>query len=460
MPSYAGKFQYQNPSGGTQQQGACRLTFEQDRLMLVPDSGDPLALDLGDIDVFAPSDYELSLTIYTGNKILLEQFGKAFQNLAHDLLEAYRARLVRCLLLEDLEEVARFDGMVRLETSNPDHRPFAGPAEFRLYKSNLAVLPLGATGFQWRLADIESVRLDDASYTVNLDSRGERLVASKLAKRTREFSERVTEAVRASNEQAAKVLRDIFPFLSPDQFQRVAHLMKEGRAASLAALSAIHPRIEQALIENVLDAPLKPYFAALKQLSWKGGAFAGFKLVRPDETGKPAATVKEETAEEDVTPEDTTDIDAGSGPAEVGPQVNPILHWFFFPIAGKAGDQGPANLVAWEATSATGRATYFFRLLPQEQAAQLQDSSRAQVLVETAIRQLNSTLVLLNFRREPIYLPDDSLEIRPSFHRYVIASRKIVELRRLRAQFLGRAIHGSLPAWQDQVNKVLATSYD
>ena len=453
MPTFIGKFQYQSPSGSVEQQGACRLTFEQDRLTLVSDSDEPLALDLGDIDVFGASDYELSLTVYTGSKILLQQFGKAFQNLVHDLLEAYRARLVRCLLLEDLEEVARFDGMVRLETSNPDHRPFAGPAEFRLYQSNLAVLPLGATGFQWRLADIESARLDDATYTVNLDSQGERLVASKLAKRTREFSERVTEGVRKLNEQAANVVRDTFPFLSPDQFQHVARLMKEGRAAPLAALSAIHPRIEQALTENVLDAPLKPYFGALKQLCWKGGAFAGFKLVRPHETGKPAPTV-EETAQGDVAPEDTIDLDARSAAAEVE-QSQPILHWFFFPLAGKGGDQVPANLVAWEATSATGRATYFFRLLPKDQAAQLQDASRAPALVDAAIRQLNRALVLLNFRREPIYLPDDSLKIQPSFHRYVIASRKIVDLRRLRAQFLGRAIHSSLPAWREQVNKIL-----
>jgi len=430
------------------------LSFEQDSLTLVPDSGEPLALDLGDIDVFAPSDYELSLTVYTGSKILLQQLGKAFQNLAHDLLEAYRARLVRCLLLEDLEEVARFDGIARLEASNPDHRPFAGPAEFRLYKSNLAVLPLGATGFQWRLAEIESVRLDEASYTVNLDSQGERLIASKLAKRTREFGERVTEGVRKTNEQAANVVREIVPFLSLDQFQRFAHLMKEGRAASLAALNAIHLRIEQALIENVLDAPLKPYFSALEQLSWKGGAFAGFKLVRPDEAGTRGTTAVEETVVQDGAMQNAAALDAGSTAAEVG-QKQPILHWFFFPIVGKAVDQTPTNLVAWEATSATGRATYFFRLVPQDRAAQLQDASRAPESLEVAIRQLNSALVLLNFRREPIYLPDDSLEMQSGFHRYAIASRKIVELRRLRAQFLGRAIHSSLPAWRDQVTKIL-----
>ena len=63
-----------------------------------------------------------------------------------------------------------------------------------------------------------------------------------------------------------------------------------------------------------------------------------------------------------------------------------------------------------------------------------------------------------NFRREPIYLPDDSLTLQPRYHRHAIACRKIPELRRLRASFLGRAIHTSLAAWQKQVDNFLKQS--
>ena len=122
------------------------------------------------------------------------------------------------------------------------------------------------------------------------------------------------------------------------------------------------------------------------------------------------------------------------------------------PAAGSAkpGAKFPGNLVAWEATSRSGRATYFFRLVPPEQAAQLQDASKSAALIETAIRQLNRAIVLLNFRREPIYLPDDSLLLQPRFRRYAIACRKLPELVRLRSSFLGRAIHTTPAAWQKQ----------
>jgi hypothetical protein len=46
--------------------------------------------------------------------------------------------------------------------------------------------------------------------------------------------------------------------------------------------------------------------------------------------------------------------------------------------------------------------------------------------------------------------------MQPRFRRYAIACRKIPELRRLRASFLGRAIHTSPQAWNKQLEAFLA----
>jgi hypothetical protein len=461
MPTFAGKFQYVNSDGSALQAGPCRVSFEAETLTLMPASGAPLALDFGDIDVFLPGEYELALTLYTGKKILLNQFGKTFQNLCRDLLEAYRKRLLQCLLLEDLEEITRFDGTVRLESPA---RTFSSPAELRLYKSNLAVLPTQATGLQWRFADIDAVSFDETAWTVTAQSGDQRLAISKLAKRTEEFRQRLTTATEELAQQGAETVHGMFPFLSPDQFQQTVVLMKEGRAAALAKLRAIHPKTEQALTTNVVDAKLKPYFDALLAHVPGGNYYAGFKLLRKDE----------EQAEQDRQPPEAGEVATETTGAEAGAEeagetaaepeadagaeeeAQPILHWFFLLLAAKPGAKFPNNLVAWEATSRSGRATYFFRLVPPEQAAQLQDASKSAALIETAIRQLNRAIVLLNFRREPIYLPDDSLLLQPRFRRYAIACRKLPELVRLRSSFLGRAIHTTPAAWQKQFESYLA----
>jgi hypothetical protein len=188
--------------------------------------------------------------------------------------------------------------------------------------------------------------------------------------------------------------------------------------------------------------------------------YTGFKFIREEEEDRQESEVtaaESPAAEGEIGQRDHAAREASvEEPAEeAGVEKEPILHWFLFPLARQAGEAKLTNLVAWEATSRGGRATYFFRLVPPEQAKLLDDPSRAGTILESAIRQLNRALVLLNFRREPIYLSDEKLELQPQFRRYAIACRRIPELRRLRASFLGRAIHTSPLAWRKQVGSFL-----
>jgi hypothetical protein len=461
MPTFSGKFQYVNSNGSVQQSGPCRVAFEAESLTLTPGSGAPLAIDLGDIDVFLPGEYELTLALYTGKKIVLNQFAKTFQDLCHNLLEAYRKRLLQCLLLEDLEEITRFDGFVRLESPE---RTFSSAAEIRLYKSNFAVLPAQAMGFQWRLADVDAVNFDAATWTVTAESGKQKLVFTRLAKRTEEFSERLSTAMQDLTQKGAETVHSVFPFLDPDAFQQAALLLKEGRAVSLPKLRAVHPMMEQALTSNVVEERLRPQFDALLKHVPGGNYYAGFKLLRKDE-GQAAGDTSTQGDDADEADANTA-APADGKPAENAAgnasgangteETQQMLYWFFMPLAATPGAKSPGNVVAWEATSRSGRATYFFRLVPPEQAAQLQDASKSPALIEAAIQQLNRAIVLLNFRREPIYLPEDMLQLQARFRRYAIACRKLPELVRLRSSFLGRAIHSSPEAWQKQFESFLA----
>lgn len=449
MPSFSGKFRYLEAGGLPLQEGACRLAFAEESLTLTPASGAPLACDLADIDIFAPGDYELSLKLYTGRTILLTHFAKDFQNLCHDLLEAWRTRVIQCLLLEDLEEIARFDGFAQLDAAEG---AFSSRAEIRLTKSNLTILPESATGLSWRLAEIDNVDFDEATYTLGVRSGQDRLILTRLAKLTREFIDKLQEAMMKVSEKSASMLHGLFPFQSPDQIQRTVELLKEGRAVPISKLNSIHPKTEEALLKNAVDKTLRPYFDALNVMAAAEGYFTGFKFIRPepDETEEKS----EEPAAETGQPEDETS-GAEAEEDHDKEEAEPVLHWFFFPLRA-SGPGAPANIVAWEATSRGDRATYFFRLLPPNQAARLPDKGQALNAIEEAIRQLNRAIVLLNFRREPIYLPDGSLETQPRFHRYAIASRKISALRQLRASFLGRALHTSLEGWQKQVQTIIS----
>ena len=456
MADFGGRYQYLERDGRPLQEGACRVQFDAQTLTLTPESGAPLTCDLGDLDSVIAAEWEIRLALFTGRSIVLRQFAKAYDKLAQGLLEAYRERAIRCLLLEDMTEVARFTGQFELAAHGEATR--FGPAEFRIYKSNLAVLASASLPFQWRLADIDAGRFDAANYVVVLESVNGQLKVSRLAKRTEEFVRCVGDTMNAVAAAGAQTLHAAFPFLDPDQLQSIAALLREGRPAPVGTLAKIDARIPAALAANAVDRDLRPYYEWLLARTAGTLLYAGFKLIRPedDTSVRPAIAgdAAPDSAGEDGNaaaslPDDTaggaTDADAA------GPQA---LYWFFFPLA-QRGAAGAANAVAWEANASGGRATYFFRLTGPAQASTSKDPASAALAVDAAVRRLNRGLALLNFRRRPIYLSDDELAMDPRYYRYAIAARRIPELRELRANFLGRAIHSSPDSWQAQVESIL-----
>ena len=393
MPAYSGKFQYAGEKGEILSQGPCQVSFDAETCVVTPAGGTALAFDLGDIDRTVPAEWDLQLALYTARTVTLRQFGAAFSDMARELLAAWRDRTVQCLLLEDLEEEGRYTGLAN-----------GAPAEIRIFKSKVAILPQAAMPFQWRLAEVGKLQFDDAAYSITLTRGDEQLALSKLARKTDEVLGKLTGALGALREHSATVLHGVFPFLNADQLSRLLQLMPEGSSASLAAMDAIHPRLSEALIAHAVDEPLKPYFDDLRSRAASEPLMAGFKFIRPDE-GTTAGT--------------ETDPEA---------DAEPVFFWFWVPL--------PGNLAAWESTSGSGRATYFFRAEPP---------------FASSAASLTRGLALVNFRREPLYLPESSLAEQQRYHRYAIGARKLSDLRRLRTAYVGRAIHGSLETWQAQV---------
>jgi len=404
MPAYSGKFHYLDDQENTVSQGPCQFRFDAETAIVTPSGATPIAFDLGDVDRAVTGEWEFTLTLFTGRRLVLRQFGAAFGRMSEELVAAWRDRTVRCLLLEDLTEAGRYLGMAGM--NGP-----ATAAEIRIYQSNIAVLPLDGAAIQWRLAEVDAISFDEATYTVCLERGSDRLAIGKLAKKTDEFRGRLSEALDALHTHEAEALHAIFPFLNPDQLQLLLVAMPEGRSVPLAGLATIHPQLPEALMAHAVSPAAHPYFDALNARATAGGLMTGYKFICPDEV--------EDTPGGDDVDKEKEDADT---------LAQPLFFWFFFLL--------PNGRVAWEATTGSGRATYFFD---------------APAPVDGAIASLTRGLALVNFRREPIYLPDESLERQQKFHRYAIGARKLPDLRTLRASFRGRAIHTNLEAWTAQV---------
>ena len=174
MPSYSGKFHY---SSDPVREGPCQLSFTAETCTVTPSSGTAISFDLGDVDVAVRNEWDLELTLFTGRHVTLRQFGPAFDRMAGEFIAAWRDRTIRCLLLEDLEPVGAFPCTAAITPEAPI------PAEVRIFKSNIAILPLAANAYQWRLAAVDAISFSDETYNVSLRAGEQRLVIGKLGKK-------------------------------------------------------------------------------------------------------------------------------------------------------------------------------------------------------------------------------------------------------------------------------------
>lgn len=410
---------------------ACTVSWDTERLSVVPASGPPITFDLGDIDALSGENLELALQVWGGGQVRIDRLGKVHDRVVCELGDAWRDRLVRCLVLRDLHEIDRFPGHVRVDGPAPIAERLA---ELRLFESNLVVLPTGAAAFHWRLADLDRVEFDDQQYGWALASGDARLIVSRLAKRTTEFGEKLREATANVSRRASQCLARLFPFLGIDRLERLSATWREGSVVPIATLEGIDGRLVSALMTGAVGPRLRPYVDDLASRSGVAGAHVGFVLRHPDEIDEDATeeVTGESGTDESPIPSDPTFSVAAA--ADGGADQLVPLFYFLFELPPSAGRQ--TGLVAWETTSAAGRATYLFE--PPD-----------------GVTVLNRALLALNFRREPIYLPDDRLAGDPRFARHAIAVRRLPALTALRSAFAGRAIHTSVDRWRRQFSALI-----
>jgi hypothetical protein len=216
--------------------------------------------------------------------------------------------------------------------------------------------------------------------------------------------------------------------------------MKEGKIARRKDIEAISPSLWNEMEEQIVRSPLGDEYDFLKSLGRKEKMAIGFKrglmggstsdylwFLTPIFGGKPGepgnAVVLEAGVIRAPDGEETDDTDAGNED---------------------------------EILKQEGKATYFFRIVGREAFAGLNIDGIAQLdrQYDGFIMSLNRCMQEVNFRREPIYLPDKRLtEQRYLKYRYAI--KRLPELQRLRDLFIGRVIHKTPEQWRNDTLSLL-----
>ena len=409
------KYSLYGADGSPDAEGEAVAHLSEETLDLLPSFGEALLFTFREITDLDASDYRLNLLLSSGERLTLFHLGHRYEDFCRVLSRLRNEVMIRDLLMK--ENLVASGMKARYVHVDDVGREVRGESELRLYETALVVIPEGAGIMRLPYSYISSVREEDYALKVTIEDGGE-FVFSHLGRQLDYLRKSLSEVMNELALATQHRLNELVPAVGPSAIRRAAGLLKDGRAARRSDLEAISPDLWIGLEENLEAMGLAEKYGFLKSLSQRDRTCIGFKRgLLGDLTGEYA--------------------------------------WFLVPIYDTDPDR-PGNAVAMEAVSedGTGRATYFFRIIGRGAYREAQGMDLLHREADAFIRTMNRCMLAINFRREPIYFPEQRL-MEPRYAHYRVAVEKIPELKTLRDHFIGRVLHPSSQQWQRNVIDLL-----
>jgi hypothetical protein len=265
----------------------------------------------------------------------------------------------------------------------------------------------------------------------------------------------------ADNKLQLKVqslLKEILPEMDPATIKKVSKFMKEGKLARRSDIESFSPMLWTALEKRLGTIGIKEEYDFLKSLSQQekicmgikrglmgeltGDYFWFFVPIYSTDPKKPGNAVAMEASSGTTTSgEDTSGEETPSEGNSGG---------------GTSGEEASSEDTSEEgaASEGVGRATYFFRIVSRNDYPEYKNIEDLHREFDDLTKKISRCMIDINFRREPIYLPDERLD-EPKYLKYKFAVLRSPSLRILRTRFIGRVIHSSPEQWKKDVTDLL-----
>lgn len=399
--------------------GDCKVTIGKEYLIVYPKFGDILPFHLRDINLIETENYRITLSMSSREELILSNLGYCLEDFQRVLSDLRNEVIIKDLLMN--ETVRKPDvNMEFVCTDEEGKEKQKGSGKIRLYETGLVIIPQKGEVHRVPYSDIISV--SEENYTIKVGTeQEEEFLFQKMGSEFDPFLKQLSDIFNELQTKAVSSLKTLYPAIDSVSLRKVAAIMREGKAAKRADIEAINPRLWRELEEKITSAGLNDSYAFLKELGRQEKIAIGFKRgLMGDLTGE--------------------------------------YIWFLIPIYGTV-EKGCGNAVAMEATEATGeestgKATYFFRIVDRKDYVTLKMPEQLDSEVDKLIKTINRCMLDINFRREPIYLPDERLD-EADYVKYKIALQRIPSLQILRNLYIGRVIHASPEQWKDDVMELL-----
>jgi len=396
--------------------GEAQVRLEEENLAILPKFGEALYISLQDILEISEGDYKIHLALTSKEELTLFNLGYRYEDFLRVLSKLRNETFLKGMLMH--ETLKRSGGEAEFIYLDEDGKEKQrGKCEPRLYETAIVIIPERGEIIRIPYSDLSKIREEDYALVLNTEY-GEKIVLSKMGRQFDPLKKTLSDIINELSIKVQSTLKELLPQADSSVIRRVARFMKEGKAARRTEIESVSPELWIELEKKLEAFSIKEEYNFLKSRSQQDKICIGLKRgLLGDLTGE--------------------------------------YIWFLIPIY-SINPEEPGNAVAMEATTGEGdgRATYFFRIVSRKDYANFKNIEDLHRETDKFIKRINRCMLAINFRREPIYLPDEKLD-KPQYAKYKFSIQKISLLQTLRKLFIGRTIHFSPEQWKHDVIELL-----
>ena len=414
-----------------------KIILDKENFSIFPEDGGIYLFSYREIIDLVPEDYKLKLFFDKEKELVVSQLGYQYEDFVKIFIKLRNELLLKDLLFQEALKKSGFEADF-LYSDKSGAEKQKGKAEFKFYQTALVILPERGELVRIHFSDILELKTDDFQAIIT-DEAGQRFVISKLGEKFNFFKEILNGCLNEISLNIQNFIKEIWPEIDFATLNKISKLMKEGKAVKRKDIEIISSEFWQRLEKKIMRTEMKKEYEFLQTIGEKDEIYIGFKKgLMGKLTGDylwffiPIYPIRDKPLQA----------------AAAVPKIAERISNGVYDEKSKLG-----NAVAFEATGEkeTGRATYFFRIVSRKEYAKIKDINAQ---IDDLIIKISRALGAINFRREPIYLPEEKLD-EPEYVRYKFSMAKIPEIKLMRELFIGRVVHRDDEQWQKDVRNLL-----
>ncbi len=430
-------------------EGEAKAKFDDQYLTLTVMFGEPMLFAFTDIVGISDYDYKVDLFLTSKEKLNLWGLGYQYEDFLFQLFKLRNELMLKYLLIDEALLKGGFEAQYKQLDQNGQTNQ-TGNCEIRLYDTAIVILPQKSDPIRLPYCYITNVNKQD--YTLKItDEFLEKIEFTQLGQNFDPLAKALSGALNKMNLRTQENIKELIPEATPLAINKIASLMKDGRAAKRKEIELQSQDFWRRLEKKLDEAGITKEYEFLNSLAARDQVCVGIKRgLMGDLTGtyiwmmfpllNPATNRLSNTiAIEAFNAQDNT--------AENKKQQNNSEN------AVSGTEEETSQAIDEQKPSTTG-ATYFFRTMGRKEYTQTKDEDLI-IELENFIKNINRAMIDVNFRREPIFLSEEQLDS-TKYVQYRFAIARMPSLRMLRSLFIGRVIHSSTAQWKSNVASLLA----